>query len=112
MREPRGDRPERRERPLRMDEPVKSSEDEKLLEKLGEIKNQALLLDEKFEEIKKVDLDALKKEKALKKATALVIDDIITNEVLELAKDCKYIVGITTAGNLNAPGDKKIVTKF
>ena len=91
---------------------VAISEEEKLLEKLGGIKNQALLLDDKFEEIKKVDIESLKKEKGLKKATALVIDDIITNDVLKLAEKCKYVVGITTAGNLSAPKDKVIVTKF
>lgn len=103
-----------RERPARpsTEEPAKSSEEGMLLEKLGGIKNQALLLDDKFEEIKKVDLDALKKEKALKKANALVIDDIITNDVLKLAEKCKYVVGITTAGNLSSPKDKVIVTKF
>ena len=63
-------------------------------------------------EMKKIDLEKLKKEKDIKKANALVIDDIITKEVLELAGNCKYIVGITTAGNLSVPKDKIIVTKF
>jgi DNA primase len=90
----------------------KSSEEEKLLEKLSEVKNEALLLDDKLEQMKKVGLDSLKKSKELKKANALVMDDIITNDVLELAKNCKYIAGITTAGNLKPPKDKVIVTKF
>ncbi len=94
------------------EEAKKPSESGMLLEKLSDIKNEALLLDDKFKDIKKVSLDALKKEKDLKKANALVIDDIITNEILELAKGCKYLVGITTAGNLKAPKDKIIVTKF
>ena len=116
----RSDRPSRdsrdsrgsRDRPPRVEEPVKSTEGDKLLEKLSGIKNQALLLDDKFEEIKKVDLESLKKTKELKKTTALVIDDIVTNEIMELAKDCKYVVGITTAGNLKVPKDKIIITKF
>lgn len=89
-----------------------STEGEKLLEILGGIKNQAVLLDDKLKEIKKVDLEKLPKEKDLKKANALVIDDIVTKDVLELAKKCKYIAGITTAGNLRVPEGKVIVTKF
>jgi DNA primase len=113
-REPR-ERRESRDRPSRTprhEEPVRSSEGDKLLEKLGTIKNQALILDDKFEELAKVDIVSLKKAKELKKAAAIVIDDIVTNELLELAKGCKYVVGITTAGNLKPPKDKVIVTKF
>jgi DNA primase len=103
---------EMRERAPREEVVAKPTESGMLLEKLSGIKNQALLLDDKFEEIKKVDLDLLKKEKSLKKAYAIVIDDIVTNDLIALADKCKYIVGITTAGNLNSPKDKIIVTKF
>jgi DNA primase len=109
------DRPSREpvgKRQVRIEEPGKSSEGAKLLESLAGIKNQALLMDKDFKEIKKVDLDVLKKEKDLKKAHALVIDDIITNDVMKLAEKCKYVAGITTAGNLNVPSDKIVVTKF
>jgi len=107
----RGERIERPPRPPR-DEPVRTTEGDMMLEKLSSIKNQALLLDENLQEIKKVDLDSLKKEKELHKATALIIDDVITNDVLKLAENCKYIVGITTAGNINVPPGKTLVTKF
>lgn len=112
-RAPRG--PPSAERPSRFvidAVPQKSSEEGMLLEKLNGVKNQAMLLNDKFEEIKKVDIDRLKKEKDLKTATALVIDDIITKDVLDMAENCKYIVGITTAGNLSVPPGKVIVTKF
>ena len=95
-----------------IEEPVKSSQESMLLEKLSGIKNEALLLDDKFEEIKRINIDLLKKDKDVKKASALVIDDVITKDILELASNCKYIVGITTAGNLMPPADKVIVTKF
>jgi hypothetical protein len=111
-RESRERRPPTSRREMKIEEPAKSSEESTLLEKLSTIKNEALLLDKEFKEIKKVDLESLKKEKDLKKANALVIDDIITNDVLKLADKCKYIVGITTAGNLSTPSDKVIVTKF
>jgi len=108
------DRMGRSERPPRpiIEESVKSGEESMLLEKLSGIKNQALLLDEKFQEIKKIDIDLLKKEKDVKIANTLVIDDVITKDILELAENCKYIVGITTAGNLIIPPGKVIVTKF
>lgn len=101
-----------RERAPRQEVTAAPSESEKLLGMLGGVKNQAILLDDKFEEIKKVDLESLPKEKALKKATALIVDDIVTNDIVKLAEKCKYIVGITTAGNLSAPDDKIIVTRF
>ena len=107
-RAPREDRPEG----PRRDEPVRTSEGDKMLEMLSGIKNQALLLDENLQEMKKVDLDTLKKEKDVEKATALIIDDVVTNDVLKLADKCKYVVGITTAGNLTVPEGKIIVTKF
>ena len=103
---------DRERRPPREAAPEKPSESGMLLEKLSGIKNQAMLLNDKFEEMKTVDLDKLPKERGLKKANALIIDDIVTNDVLKLAEKCKYVVGITTAGNLSAPKDKIIVTKF
>jgi 5S rRNA maturation endonuclease (ribonuclease M5) len=107
-REPREERPPRAPR----DEPVRTTEGDKMLETLSGIKNQAVLLDEKLQEMKKVNIDTLKKEKDLQKATALILDDVITNDILKLAENCKYIVGITTAGNLIVPPGKVIVTKF
>jgi len=91
---------------------VRTSEGDKMLEILSSIKNQAVLLDENLQEMKKVNIDTLKKEKDLQKANALILDDVITNDVLKLADNCKYIVGITTAGNLTVPPGKVIVTKF
>ncbi len=108
----RSARVRKRNRPLKITTPEKPSESEMLLEKLDGMKNQAMLLDQNFGEIKTVDLDKLPKEKSLKKAHVLIIDDIVTNDILKLAEKCKYIVGITTAGNLSAPKDKIIVTKF
>jgi len=103
---------DRGRRPPREAAPEKPSESGMLLEKLGGIKNQAMLLNDKFEEMKILDLDMLSKEKGLKKAHALIVDDIVTNDILKLAEKCKFVVGITTAGNLSAPRDKVIVTKF
>lgn len=92
--------------------PSENKENDVLLEKLGGIKNEALLLDKDLKEMKKIPLESLKKEKDLKKAHALVLDDIITKDVLALAEKCKYVVGITTAGNLSIPEGKTVVTKF
>jgi len=101
--EKRGPAPEKEEK--------SNSTEGKLLEMLGSIKNEALLLDKNLEEIKKLDLKALKKEGA-GDAHALVIDDIISQEILNIAEKCKYLAGITTANSLNVPDDKVVVTKF
>jgi 5S rRNA maturation endonuclease (ribonuclease M5) len=90
--------------------PVPTSKEGELLEKLSGLKNEALLLDEGFKEIKRTSIRDL--DKAEIDAYAFVIDDIITKNVVEMAGKCKYIVGITTASNLNVPEDKIIVTKF
>lgn len=115
----RSDRSKQRSRPQRDNRPSKpvgrpipvpTSKEKELLEKLNALKNEAILLDEGFKETKRVNTKELGKTKI--DAHALVVDDIITKDILALAGKCKYIVGITTASNLNVPDDKVIVTKF
>ncbi len=93
-------------------ESSRPSQEELLLEKLSGLKKEALLLDENLKEIKRVPLENLKKTREVKKAVAVIVDDIINNDLLDLAKNSKYIVGITTAGDLRPPEGKSIVTKF
>lgn len=92
-------------------EQTDDSIESKLLEKLGTTKNEAALLDKNLDEIKRLDLKTLKKEGA-GDAYALVIDDIISQEILNIAEKCKYLAGITTANSLTVPDDKIVVTKF
>ena len=94
-------------------ESANAGESSKLLSTLTKLKGKIAVLDDKFEVVKEVEIGDLKKlKKELKDANALVIDDILTNEVLENSGGAKFVCGITTAGNLKAPKDKKIVTKF
>jgi len=92
------------------DEDKKGDVNSKLLSILDGIKNEAVVLDEKLKEKKKVALKDVKKENL--SGYAFVIDDIITQNVLSSAEGCKYIVGITTADNLKTPKDKVLLTKF
>jgi len=108
----REERPRRepRERSPRSEEPKEESVEDKLLIKLGELKNKAILLDKDLKG-KEISIDELKKKKKLD-AFAVVMDDIITEDIAKKAAKAEYLVGITTADSFSAPKGKKILTKF
>lgn len=80
-----------------------------LLSKIDSMKNNGALFNRNMQIVKKFSASDIKKQKL--DGYALVLDDVLTQEIVDAAK-VKYIAAVTKADNLRVPDNMEIITKF